>query len=323
MLLTALFFLIFPAYPFEHPRQAPSPNPAAQSPNFPSKEELLQHAGAAVKGKDFEEAEKTYRRILGYYPAAPEAYLGLGRCYLELGRYRDAAFALSKYVTRNPGDHAAARDFGRAMVGLNDFNTGESTLKKLVAEDPGDKESWYYLGVLMYQNGYYAAADQALEKSQSPGDDEARKAKIAVYRAVCGVHLGRAKDAEAQMAALAKNPDAQNDPDLLLVYGQLLYDTNRPEQALEQVNRAVDAHPESPMGYTWQGKVLYRLGRLPEAAAAEEKAVQLAPNFPYPRSVVMKIYEAQGRTADAALQAEWLRSYEARHNSTADPGGRP
>jgi tetratricopeptide (TPR) repeat protein len=64
------------------------------------------------------------------------------------------------------------------------------------------------------------------------------------------------------------------------------------------------------MGYFWRGKVLYRLGRLQEAALAEEKASRMIPQFPNPRSLLVKIYEAQGRADKAAEQAEWLRAHD-------------
>ena len=289
--------------------------PKAQAPATMDRVEQLQIADSQCRLKQFQEAEKTYKRLLAVFPEFTEALAGLGRCYLTMGRATDAARVFSEEVRRTGEDRRANRDLAHALVDLNQFFPAEHLLKTLLAGDDRDKESWYYLGVLMYQNGYFGSADADLEKSIDPfSTDAARATQVSIYRAVCWVHLGRTKEAEALMTTLAKDPNAQKDPDLLLVFAQLLYETNRPGMALQRIDQAILARPDLAMGYFWRGKVLYSLGRLQEAATAEEKALQMIPEFPYPRSLLVKIYQAQGRTDKAAVQAEWLHAYEEHQN---------
>jgi tetratricopeptide (TPR) repeat protein len=287
----------------------------AQAPATTDRVEQLRIADSQCRLKQFQEAENTYKRLLAVFPDFTEALTGFGRCYLTMGRAADAARVFSEVVRRQGEDQQANRDLAHALVDLNQFSPAEHLLKKLLAADDRDKESWYYLGVLMYQNGYFGSADSDLEKSIDPAStDAARTTKLSIYRAVCWVHLGRTKEAEALMTTLAKDPIAQKDPDLLLVFAELLYETNRPGMALQRIDQAILARPDLAMGYFWRGKVLYRLGRLQEAATAEEKALHVIPELPYPRSLLVKIYQAQGRTDKAAEQAEWLRAYEERRN---------
>lgn len=280
-------------------------------------EEQLRIADSQCSGHQFQQAEATYRRLLQDFPSSTEVLAAYGRCDLAMGRARDAAFLLNEVVKREPGNSDAKRDFAHALVDLNQFGPAEHMLKELLAAAQNDTDSWYYLGVLMYQNGYFGSADSDFAKSASASSsDPSRRTKTAIYRAVCWVHLGRAGDAEAAMSELAKQTDAQKDPDLLLVFAQLLYETQRPEAALQRIDQALSARPDLMMGYFWRGKVLYRLGRLNEAASAEEQAIQMMPMVPYPRNVLLKIYLAQGRVDDAAKQADWLRVNEDRQNVT-------
>jgi predicted Zn-dependent protease len=294
------------------------PVPGTQTPAPPDRAELLRTADNQCKRKQFQEAESSYKRLIATSPDFTDAFAALGRCYLAMGRPLDAARNLGVVMQRKPDDRAAKVDLAHALVDLHRFLPAEQLLKDLLTTDPSDKESWYFLGLLMYQNGYYGSADADFEKATNASStDPSRNIQIEIYRAVCWVHLGKAKEAEALMSTLAKNPIAQKDPDLLLVFAQLLYDTNRLESALERVDQAIQARPDLAMGYVWKGKVLYRMGRLQEAAAAEETAMHMIPQFAYPRSLLVKIYQAQGQTQKATEQVEWLRAFEARINEEA------
>jgi hypothetical protein len=43
-----------------------------------------------------------------------------------------------------------------------------------------------------------------------------------------------------------------------------------------------------------------------------QRAVELAPDLPYARNLLLRLYRAQGRDREAAGQAEWLRHYESK-----------
>jgi tetratricopeptide (TPR) repeat protein len=265
----------------------------------------------------FVEAEESYRQVLAASPDSQDALVGVGKCLVALGRFREAVPVLMEAVNRKPGDREAMRHLAHAVVELNQFVPAEDLLKTLQDGDPNDKEVWYYLGVLMYQNGYYGSALQDLEKSSDPASgDPARKLRTAIDRAVSLEKLGRTQEAEASITGLLSNPTAREDPDLLLTLAELLYDTNRLEGALQRSDEAVKARPDLAMGYFWRAKVLFRLGRVAQAAEAAEQAVRLSPRLPFPRSLLVKIYQAEGRTEEAVEQADWLREYQDRISGT-------
>lgn len=288
-------------------------------PQIPAEEqnlkEQLRSADSLYQQDRFLEAQEKYLKILSVSPDSAGALAGVGKCYLGMGSPQKAAPFLSEAVRRRPDDRDAKRILAHVYVDMNQFVAAESLLNSLLALDGKDKESWYFLGLLMYENGYYRAADGDLERSIDPAStDQVRHLKTDICRAVCWVHMGRTGEAEVAMIRLSNEAAAEKDPDLLLVFAQLLYETQRPEMALQRVEQALRARPELAMGYFWKGKVLYRLGRLEEAASAAEQSSRLLPQLPYPRNLLVKIYQGLGRKEEALEQAEWLRRYEDRLN---------
>jgi tetratricopeptide (TPR) repeat protein len=279
--------------------------------------EQLKIADSLYQHDHFQEAEESYLKIASVFPDSTEALVGVGKCYVGMGSPQKAVPFLSEAVRRKPADREARRFLAHAYVDMHQFSVAESLLNSLLAADRRDKESWYLLGLLMYENGYYRAADGDLQKSTDPtSSDQARHLKTDICRAVCWVHMGRTQEAEAALTRLSNNPAAEKDPDLLLVFAQLLYETQRPEMALKKVEQALRVRPDLAMGYFWKGKVLYRLGRLEEAAIAAEQSTRLLPQLPYPRSLLVKVYQGLGRNEQALEQVEWLRKYEDRMNAT-------
>ncbi len=69
------------------------------------------------------------------------------------------------------------------------------------------------------------------------------------------------------------------------------------------------------MAYFWRAKVLLQLHRTAEAAGAAEESIRLQPQLPEAHNLLVRIYQMQGRTKEAAQQAEWLRDYQRRTQS--------
>jgi tetratricopeptide (TPR) repeat protein len=69
------------------------------------------------------------------------------------------------------------------------------------------------------------------------------------------------------------------------------------------------------MAYFWRAKILLRLQRMDEAAKAAEECVRLQPNLPLAHNLLVRIYQKQGRTQEAAEQAKWLSDYQRRMES--------
>ncbi len=116
---------------------------------------------------------------------------------------------------------------------------------------------------------------------------------------------GDGASAEADFrAALAINPD---QPQVLNYLGYSLVEEQRKlDEALDMIERAVAASPDSGYIVDSLGWVYYRLGRYEEAVVQMERAVELEAVDPVVNDHLGDVYWAVGRTREAQFQ--WQRA---------------
>jgi Flp pilus assembly protein TadD len=146
------------------------------------------------------------------------------------------------------------------------------------------------------------AYDRALEFTE----DGARSEWFLHYAR--GISHEREKNwdnAEADFrAALALNPD---QPQVLNYLGYSLVERKEKlDEALDMIERAVAAQPQSGYIVDSLGWVLYRLGRYEEAVEHMERAVALMPVDPVVNDHLGDVYWAVGRYREADFQ--WKRA---------------
>jgi Tfp pilus assembly protein PilF len=105
-------------------------------------------------------------------------------------------------------------------------------------------------------------------------------------------------------AALAINPE---QPQVLNYLGYSLVEEQRKlDEALDMIERAVAASPDSGYIVDSLGWVYYRLGRYEEAVVQMERAVELMPTDPILNDHLGDVYWAVGREREARFQ--WRRA---------------
>jgi tetratricopeptide (TPR) repeat protein len=108
---------------------------------------------------------------------------------------------------------------------------------------------------------------------------------------------GRLQQAEAlYRQVLASHPD---NPDALHLLGMLALQVNRPDAALDLIDRAIAATPNVPQFHCNRGEALNRLKRHDEAILACEKALSLRPNFPEAMNNLGIAKQNKGQIQDA------------------------
>lgn len=104
--------------------------------------------------------------------------------------------------------------------------------------------------------------------------------------------------------ALELNPE---QPNVLNYLGYSLVEQRRNfDEALDMIQRAVAARPDSGFIVDSLGWVYYRLGRFEEAVAPMERAVELEPNDPIVNDHLGDVYWTVGRYREAEFQ--WHRA---------------
>lgn len=112
-----------------------------------------------------------------------------------------------------------------------------------------------------------------------------RQARHHYHQALQAWQRGDLAEAERQLrGALDLVPDA---PDPLRALGQLLVETDRPEEALGYLSKACEVDADNPEAHYWFGRALEATGRLRRAKEAYERALHLQP----PPELAQKVQE--------------------------------
>lgn len=268
---------------------------------------LLRMGGCELALGRLEDSVKTFSKAVRIAPDLQQAQSGLGAALLRLGKSKEAIPPLTKATDLDPSDRDAKRLLARAYQDDGQWIAAEKIYRVLVDSDPRDTQSWYHLGMLLYDNTYIEAALEALEKAVQL---DPANATAQVYRATALAELGRTAGAQAAFARLAQDPEAAHDPEFLLGQAQLLFRTGRKEEALAGIEEALRQLPKEPKLHYWKARIVFSLDKPAAARPGAELAVQLAPELPNSRFLLLKIYRALGLKEEAAAVAAWLREYE-------------
>lgn len=128
-------------------------------------------------------------------------------------------------------------------------------------------------------------------------------------RGICYERLSDYAASEADFRqALVLNPD---QPQVLNNLGYSLVEQRRSlDEALDMIERAVAANPDSGYIVDSLGWVFYRLGRFEEAVEPMERAVELLPNDPIINDHLGDVYWMVGREREAQFQWHRALSFE-------------
>lgn len=233
---------------------------------------LLLTAGLLESLEQYDLAIAEYRDVPADDPAYHVAELGRADALRRSGK-EDQAIEVLEQLTRSHGDLAVVHStLGDVLRADEDF-TGAITAYDRAIDIAAETAPVRW--VLYYSRGI------AHERS---GDELASEADF--------------------RAALALNPD---QPQVLNYLGYSMVEQQRNlDEALDMIERAVAASPNSGYIVDSLGWVLYRLGRYDEAVGQMERAVELLAVDPVVNDHLGDVYWAVGRAREAEFQ--WRRA---------------
>jgi len=238
--------------------------------------------GDALSSDGSERLALLYARLaIHLQPSNAEALLLVGDVLTDQGQYALALKAYDAVLVSDP--LALNAKMGRALNlrQSGDLDGAIATLRTALEIQPDGISLWQSLGDVLRQNEDLEEAriaySEAIDLLPAPGIRAAWQLYYA--RAIVLHHADNWPAAEADFRqALALNPE---QPDALNYLGYSLVDRGEKlDEALEMIETAVEAKPESGAIADSLGWVYYRLGRFEDAEAAMETAVKLLPVDP-------------------------------------------
>jgi len=198
------------------------------------------------------------------------------------------------------------RGLAQRSIDAGRWSDAEQILQSLLASDPNDTEARFLKGTMLYRQGYFRAAEPFLRGVTSgPIEREAR-----AMRAVSLMKSDQVEEGEPEARRLLAERPPLNDIDLTLTLAEVLYERGDLTAALALVDEAAAFAPRHPIPPYWRARVQLQQKKIAEATKSAEDSVRLAPQLPFAHDLLSRLYRLQGRSAEAAREAEWLRQFE-------------
>ncbi|TDE39861.1 tetratricopeptide repeat protein [Antarcticimicrobium sediminis] len=269
--------------------------------------EVFFSVGAALNGEAADDYALIYVRIANYLrPAHIDALLLSADLLDGLGQYDLAVETYKKVPATSPDRHAAELGRADALRRAGKPNAAIEVLGQLARDYPTLPVVHNALGDLLRQQEDYKGAVAAYDKALEYTEEGAPSQWFMLYaRGISLERLEQWPQAEADFRhALELNPD---QPQVLNYLGYSLVEKQESlDEALDMIERAVAAQPNSGFIVDSLGWVLFRMGRYEEAVAHMEHAVELMPVDPVVTDHLGDVYWAVGRAREAEFQ--WRRA---------------
>ncbi len=248
-------------------------------------------------------------------PTNADAILLVAQILDELEQFELAIDTYKLVPKSSPEFVVAEQGRAAALDGANKSDAAIEVLNQLIVDYPNLPSVYSALGGLYRESKEYERAvavyDRAIELTAAGSRSEWY---LYFVRGICHERLGQWEKAESDFrTTLTIRPQ---EPGVLNYLGYSMVEQGiNLDEALDMIQRAVAARPNSGHIVDSLGWVLYQLGQYDEAVEHLERAVELEPTDPVINDHLGDAYWANGRFREAEFQWKRALSYADESNS--------
>ncbi|HYO14920.1 MAG TPA: tetratricopeptide repeat protein [Thermoanaerobaculia bacterium] len=247
------------------------------------------------------ESGRAVELLKGRTAGSADLSLLLAKAQYQSGSPADSAATLAPFARdllarepASPAERALAAslvlEYGRALVGTAKWPEAAAALEKATQLDPTVPQAWQLLGQAQLASGQREEATKSVAKfrelqSAEKGQSEQMRDAEAGQKDPTGRNLQQALDLankgqgdEALRLIHQEKELAGTDPRPRTTEVRALLLLQRPQEALQAAEAAVQSAPDNPDFLSARGAALLALGKLPEAERDLRRALELQPN---------------------------------------------
>ena len=202
-----------------------------------------------------------------------------GMIAVEDGRYRQAIPLLQQVLADSPLISAAQLQLGVALARVGRYSEAIPALRKAVQLIPDSAPAQYELGLALFETGAWKESAPCFEfvSNKRPNFPDAQYSLAAVY-----ARIQRVPEAmDLLEKVLQASPDHFRAN---LLRGRILSLENFPDQALPNLQKAVEIQPASDEAHAFLADAYAQLGRQQDATREREEAARLRASPAQPKS---------------------------------------
>jgi Flp pilus assembly protein TadD len=260
--------------------------------------ELAQYQGAIDVLRPYQTSGKADEKSMNLLAVA----------YSKLGLYRNAYDVLSEQMHRNTGDLTTYLNLITVCAEGGNVAKAAEIATKAKQLFPDSADAAIVLGAAETLLGHLeqAYADFSTGARLAPSRADAR-----FFLALVDYRQGKFSDGVAVLQTAVKNGMADSDLHYLMAECLLKQDPANVQQALKELDRAIDLNTKSVAARSLRGKLLLENGHPKQASTDLELARQQDPQSRAALYNLARAYQAEGRTAQARSLFQQLRSQSA------------
>ena len=252
------------------------------------KQLLISNGKVNTHLRNYEEAEKSYLRVLQSDDCNHDALLGLESVYETEGRIDDAFGILSKMGRVMPDNKHVAGRYAKILIDKNYLEEAYSQLEKMKAAESEDPSLLNLLGQYYTRKNDFGNAENCFRKISMIAPDNIEYIRDSAIQLM---KMGDLKKAETRLQNyLGKNP---SDAEALAALGEVYERGMNYENALKSYKASLEFNPKNPV-------VLAAVSRIAGRISQDEKAM----------SIVSEIINTKTDQFTADSLGESIRMYE-------------
>ncbi len=269
----------------------------------PENADVLTNLGMALcQQKNAEAALPLLQKAVSLSPKNVTAREDLAAASIQLNQFDDAVVQLRAAMVLDPDSPQLHYNLGVAYKLKDDAADAIAEYEQAEKLDPHQPEAVYALGMLYMQSGRYEEASRELKAAlaMQPKNGDGWATLGSVYS-----KLSQLVDAEAALRMAIAQLPGQPEPHLTLA--AVLVKQGKPDQAAVERKTAADLmrstmNRQRAEVATHSGESLLKSGDLAGAIVQFNGALTFDPAYRDAHAGLAKVYEAQGRSAEAAAE---------------------
>ena len=226
-----------------------------------SPHEPIFHKALANTLDQLEDSEGAKQARQRYRQTLAEMYRLQAHRYIEKQQGKPAIALLEKALEVDAAYIPALKDYAYVQMQMKKLVSAKQTYLRVLELEPTSRQALLHLGRIAAQ-------------------------------------LGNEGEAESHLLTLI-----QHEPDFMDTYSQLANlreASNNLNGAENALTMGIQHQPTWAPGYLWRGKIYQKLGNTVKAEVDFRRAIQLAPNVPFPKDALAALLAMENRSLDEA-----------------------